>query len=193
MPAGVKESERALVKFKGYSLRLAWPQEHFLKSFQFLNRPENWRIFFAYVELSNFRSGALAGIGHRKAHSYEATVILVVFLKPGFHEAAFHAVVLLSRLDTEIGVSERRVGQSEAERKLRYYATFFVATVADKYPLRILNRSGIRGLLVKRHRKSRDGRVVCNQLFPGERQFARGIDCAKKDFSKCLSAVLSWI
>src|SRR5271166_4720195 len=81
MPAGVKESERALVKFKGYSPRVARLQKHFLKSFQFLYRPENWRIFFAYVELSNFSSGALAGIGHRKAHSYEVTVIPVVFLK----------------------------------------------------------------------------------------------------------------
>ena len=93
MPAGVKESERALVKFKGYFLRLAWPQEHFLKSFQFLNRPENWRIFFAYVELSNFSSGALAGIGHRKAHSYEAMVITFVFLKLSFCKAVFLAVV----------------------------------------------------------------------------------------------------
>ena len=75
MPAGVKESERALVKFKGYSLRVARLQKHFLKSFQFLYRPGNWRIFFAYVELSNFSSGALAGIGHRKAHSHEAMVI----------------------------------------------------------------------------------------------------------------------
>src|SRR5271166_4099228 len=147
MPAAVKESERALVKFKRYFLGFARLQKHFLKSFQFLYRPRNRWIFFADVELSNFRSGALARIGHRKAHSYEAVVL---------------AVVLLSRFDIEIVVSERRVGQSEAKRKLRYFAIFFVATVTDKYPLRILNRSGIRRLLVKRHRKSREGRIVCN-------------------------------
>src|SRR5271166_2986523 len=176
MPAGVKESERALVKFKRYSPRVARLQKHFLKAFQFLNRPENCRIFFAYVELSNFSSGTLAGIGHRKAHSYEAVVILVVFLKPSFCKAVFLAVAafltivfLLSRLDIEIGVSERRVGQSEAERELRLDTIYFVTPVADKYPLRILNRSGIRGLLVKGHREGCECRVICNQLFPGER------------------------
>ncbi len=96
------------------------------------------RIFFAYVELSNFRSVALAGIGHRKAHSHEAVVIAVVFLKLSFCKAVFPAVAFrLSRLDIEIGVSEGRVGQSEAKRKLRYCAIFFIATIADKYPLRI--------------------------------------------------------
>src|ERR1700736_6375051 len=104
MPAGVKESERALVKFKRYSPRVARLQKDFLKSFQFLYRPRNRWIFFAYVELSNFSSGAIAGIGHRKAHSYEAVGIVVVFLKPGFQEflavAAFLTIVfLLSRLD----------------------------------------------------------------------------------------------
>src|SRR5271165_1160909 len=123
MPAAVKESERALVKFKRYFLGFARLQKHFLKSFQFLYRPRNRWIFFADVELSNFRSGALARIGHRKAHSYEAVVITVVFLKLSFCQAVFLAVVLLSRFDIEIVVSERRVGQSEAKRKLRYFAS----------------------------------------------------------------------
>jgi hypothetical protein len=126
MTAAVKESERALVKFKRYSPRVARLQKHFLKSFQFLFRPRNRWIFFAYVELSNFSSGALARIGHRKAHSYEVVVILVVFFKPGFQEAVFLTVATflrivfpLSRLDIEIGISERCVGQSEAKWELR--------------------------------------------------------------------------
>ena len=94
MTAGVKESERALVKFKRYSLRLARLQKHFLKSFQFLYRPRNRWIFFADVELSNFSSGALARIGHRKAHSDQAVVITVVFLKLSFCKAVFLAVAL---------------------------------------------------------------------------------------------------
>jgi hypothetical protein len=120
---GVKESERALVKFKRYSPRVARLQKHFLKSFQFLYRPRYRWIFFAYVELSNFSSGALAGIGHRKAHFYEVVVLAVVFLKLSFCKAVFLAVAafltivfLLSRFDIKIRVSERRVGQSEAER-----------------------------------------------------------------------------
>jgi hypothetical protein len=92
---------------------LARLQEHFLKSFQFLYRPRNRWIFFAYVELSNFSSGAIAGISHRKAHSYEAVLLAVVFL--------------LSRLNIEIRVSERRVGQSEAKRELGLDTLYFVA------------------------------------------------------------------
>src|ERR1700730_2011534 len=139
MPAGVKESERSLVKFKRYSPRVARLQKHFLKSFQFLYRPGNRWIFFAYVELTNFSSGALAGIGHRKAHFYEVAVLAVVFLKLSFCKAVFVAVdafltivFLLSRLDIEIRVSERRVGQSKAKGILWSNVVLFVPAISNK-------------------------------------------------------------
>src|ERR1700730_3575950 len=198
MPGAVKESERALVKFKRYSPRVARLQKHFLKSFQFLYRPRNRWILFAYVELSNFSSGALAGIGHRKAHSYETVVIVVVFLKPGFQEAVFLAVAafltivfLLSRLDIEIGVSERRVGQSEAKRELRVDTIFYIeAAIARKDAFSVdgcvaggIHRQVVRVVGVCG--------IILKLFLEGKRQFARRVNVTEKDLGQRKSAILT--
>lgn len=100
MFGSIKECERALVQLQGYTLRFAWPQKHFPKSFQLLDGSIYWRIYGGDIEFGNLCSSTLAGIGDRKAYFCEV-VILVVALnfahrKANFCEGLFLALVLLS-------------------------------------------------------------------------------------------------
>src|SRR6266481_2378205 len=163
MPAAVKESERALVKFKRYSPRVARLQKHFLKSYQFLYRPRNRWILFAYVELGNFGSCAVTSIGHRKAHFYEVVVLAIVILK-------------LSRLNVEIRVRECRVRQPEAELKLRVDTIFYIeAAIArkDAFAVDGCVAGGIHRQVV---RVVRVCGIVLKLFLEGKRQFARRVN-----------------
>jgi len=107
----VKESERALIEFKGYSFGLLGLQEDSLKSFQFLNRPGHRRILLAYVKLGNFSSRTLAGIAYPEAHSYKSLILAVArfSLSPSFSPSFLAVVILLRRFNIQVGVSKGRV------------------------------------------------------------------------------------
>jgi hypothetical protein len=105
MCARIKEGERALVELERYSLRLAWLQKHFLKSFQLLDGAIHRRIDGSDIEFGNLSSRTPAGIGHRETYFYEVVILVVVLnltrWKTNFGQRLFlaFAVFLMERLD----------------------------------------------------------------------------------------------
>jgi hypothetical protein len=135
MFGGIKECERALVQLKGYSPRLAWLQKHFLKPFQLFNGSINWRIFRGDIEFGNLCSSTLTGIGDGKAYFYEVVILVVVLnfgrRKTNFCERLFLAFVVfpLEGRDVQIGVSERRIGQSISKPELRLNLVLLISAI----------------------------------------------------------------
>ena len=85
----------------------------FLKPFNSLIGRATAGILFAYVELSNFFSRALAGIADPEAHSYKSLSLSVAqFLSFG---SPLPVVILLRRFNIQVRVRKARVAQRGAD------------------------------------------------------------------------------
>src|SRR5580704_8465597 len=159
----IKECERALIQLKTYSPRLAWPQEHFLKSFQLFDGSIYWRIYRGDIELGNLCSGTPAGIRDRKAYFCEVVVVVIVLnvahRKTNFCERLSLAFVVfpLERSDVEIRVSERSIRESKSKWELRLNLVLLISAISHIYSFGVGNRRSVAD-----ERIVAGGRISCN-------------------------------
>ncbi|RML74959.1 hypothetical protein ALP82_05137 [Pseudomonas savastanoi pv. fraxini] len=167
----VEVGQRAVIELNGHALAFARLEEHFLVAFEFLDRTLDFRVLLAHVQLSDFRTANLAGVGQIEGHLDRRIA----------HRNA--------RRHFDVAVTERGVRQAVTERVERLDAFLLVTAITQHQVILVIHVG--QSVLIVEFREGSVSRVVFDVAFDTDRQLARRVDLAEQDLGQSLTTVLT--